>query len=101
MDLEEKSPPTSKIHVIDERCKGCALCMEYCPCGVLDMSEAFNRKGYHSPIVVERPACVACQFCEELCPEFAIYCTIGEAQGSRLKANAMWMHLHKFICTGC
>lgn len=79
LDLEEKSPPTGKIHVIEERCKGCALCVEFCPCGVLEMSEAFNRKGYHPPLVVEPAACVACQFCEEVCPEFAIYCVLEEA----------------------
>jgi 2-oxoglutarate ferredoxin oxidoreductase subunit delta len=86
LDLEEKSPPTGKIHVIEERCKGCALCVEYCPCGVLEMSEAFNRKGYHPPLVVEPAACVACQFCEEVCPEFAIYCVSEEAKGPRRKA---------------
>jgi 2-oxoglutarate ferredoxin oxidoreductase subunit delta len=50
------------------------------------MSEAFNRKGYHPPLVVEPVACVACQFCEEVCPEFAIYCVLEEAQGPRRKA---------------
>jgi 2-oxoglutarate ferredoxin oxidoreductase subunit delta len=50
------------------------------------MSEAFNRKGYHPPLVVEPAACVACQFCEEVCPEFAIYCVLEEAQGPGRKA---------------
>lgn len=85
LDLDEKSPPTGTIHLIEERCKGCSLCVEYCPCGVLEMSDAFNRKGYHPPLVVEPSACVACQFCEEVCPEFAIYCTVEEAQGPRLE----------------
>ncbi|MGD8229970.1 MAG: 4Fe-4S binding protein [Desulfobacteraceae bacterium] len=83
LDQEEKAPPTGTIHLIEERCKGCALCVEYCPCGVLEMSDAFNRKGYHTPLVVEPSACVACEFCEEVCPEFAIYCTVEQDQGLR------------------
>jgi 2-oxoglutarate ferredoxin oxidoreductase subunit delta len=38
------------------------------------MSDEFNRKGYHPPFVDEPEACVNCDYCEEVCPEFAIYC---------------------------
>lgn len=38
------------------------------------MSESFNRKGYHPPEVVKAGSCVNCNLCEQICPEFAIYC---------------------------
>jgi 2-oxoglutarate ferredoxin oxidoreductase subunit delta len=40
---------------------------------VLQMSKAFNPKGYHFPEVGDGSKCVNCHFCEALCPEFAIF----------------------------
>lgn len=80
LDLEQKSPPPAEIYIIENRCKGCGLCVEYCPRGVLKMSDKFNRKGYHPPFVAEPLECVGCHFCEEVCPEFAIYCILEESE---------------------
>ncbi len=74
LDREQSKPPIGEIHIIENRCKGCGLCVEYCPREVLKMSDSFNQKGYHPPYVTEPPGCVACGFCEEVCPEFAIFC---------------------------
>jgi 2-oxoglutarate ferredoxin oxidoreductase subunit delta len=54
------------------RCKGCALCIEYCPVQVLALSAGFNAEGYHYPIVAS-DGCIACQGCFAICPEFAIF----------------------------
>jgi len=62
-----------KVIVIEDRCKGCGFCIEFCPRDVLRVSTAFNKKGYHPPEVVDMSKCVNCHFCEVLCPEFAIY----------------------------
>ncbi len=75
LDKEGSRPSLWQVHIIEDRCKGCGLCVEYCPRQVLRMSEAFNRKGYHPPLVVDADGCLGCRFCEELCPEFAIFCT--------------------------
>ena len=61
------------VHILAERCKGCAFCVEYCPRDVLVMSEGFNRKGYHPPEVVKTGECVNCELCEMICPEFATF----------------------------
>jgi len=63
------------VTIIEERCKGCEFCIEYCPRNVLTMSSAFNVKGYHFPFVETADRCVNCHFCEALCPEFAIFVT--------------------------
>lgn len=68
-------PKKGKIHINKNRCKGCGFCVEYCPKDVLEMSDEFNPKGYHPPRVRDENACVYCQLCEVICPEFALYVT--------------------------
>jgi len=60
------------VHIVIERCKGCGFCVEFCPRGVLVVSESFNAKGYHPPEVIAPDACSACHLCELLCPDFAL-----------------------------
>ena len=73
LDQDRVVVPVGEIHLIVERCKGCELCVAYCPRDVLEMSDVFNAKGYHPPQVLDMQACVACGLCELLCPEFAIF----------------------------
>jgi len=68
--------PTStkgEIIIIEDRCKGCGFCIEYCPHKVLVFSKKFNIKGYHPPEITKPEVCVNCGFCRMICPEFAIY----------------------------
>lgn len=73
LDSERVRVPRGEVIVIDDRCKGCGFCVEYCPRDVLVLSESFNRKGYHPPEVVKLGECVNCNLCEMICPEFAIF----------------------------
>ena len=73
LDYEDIKIPRGKVSIIEDRCKGCSFCVEYCPRDVLEMSEHFNKKGYHLPYVKNPEDCVNCNFCEVICPEFAIY----------------------------
>ena len=73
LDLETVRIPRGDVIVIDDRCKGCGFCVEYCPRDVLILSGSFNRKGYHPPEVVAAGECVNCNLCEMICPEFAIF----------------------------
>jgi 2-oxoglutarate ferredoxin oxidoreductase subunit delta len=73
LDYEDIKVPKGNVFIIEDRCKGCSFCVEYCPCDVLEMSENFNKKGYHHPRVKNPDDCVNCNFCEVICPEFAIY----------------------------
>jgi 2-oxoglutarate ferredoxin oxidoreductase subunit delta len=74
LDIQQVKIPQGEIHLIIERCKGCEFCVQFCPRGVLQMSQEFNAKGYHYPEVVEAGQCVECDLCEVICPDFAIFC---------------------------
>jgi len=61
------------VVVIKDRCKGCLICVHFCPKHVLERGSEPNAHGY-IPVVVKRPeACIRCGKCELLCPDFAIY----------------------------
>lgn len=62
------------VHIKVEHCKGCELCIDYCPTKILAVSEDFNAKGYHYPVVAD-DNCIGCQACYMICPEFAIFST--------------------------
>ena len=47
-------------------CKGCRICVEFCPMNVLNLvDEKIN--------INSREDCVACGMCESLCPDYAIW----------------------------
>lgn len=66
MELMEKKKP---VVVVNERyCKGCHICVEFCPTSVFEM------RGFTA--VVKNPeACIACMQCELRCPDFAVTVT--------------------------
>ena len=39
LDYEDIKIPRGKVSIIEDRCKGCSFCAEYCPRDVLEMSE--------------------------------------------------------------
>ena len=59
--------------IIEERCKGCSYCIEFCPRKVLELSKQLNKIGIHPPRVKDSTLCVGCSVCEEICPDFAIF----------------------------
>jgi len=64
---------TKKIIKIDrDLCKGCGICIEYCPKDVLVGSDDLNRYDNHFPEVLCAQRCILCRRCELYCPDFAI-----------------------------
>ncbi|MBN1398280.1 MAG: ferredoxin family protein [Bacteroidetes bacterium] len=61
------------VVIIDERCKGCGFCIEFCPTKCLEFSSQYNSKGYHPPILARKDDCTGCNICGTVCPDFAIY----------------------------
>lgn len=61
-----------KIVVNIERCKGCALCVHFCPRQLIHLSDEFNSKGHHPAAFQESEECRGCTICAMMCPDVAI-----------------------------
>jgi 2-oxoglutarate ferredoxin oxidoreductase subunit delta len=62
----------SRILVDDEKCRGCGLCIVFCPRQVLAASTRFNHDGL-SPVEQQYPErCIGCATCALMCPHVAI-----------------------------
>jgi 2-oxoglutarate ferredoxin oxidoreductase subunit delta len=61
--------PRGRVTIFGLWCKGCSLCVEFCPAGVL----AFNDED--RPVVAHPEKCTACHWCDMHCPDLAIVIT--------------------------
>ena len=62
----------SKVIIDKEECKGCKLCIEFCPKDVLEISKTSNQKGYFPAQVANPENCTACGNCYTICPDVCI-----------------------------
>ncbi|MDR1622687.1 MAG: 4Fe-4S binding protein [Synergistaceae bacterium] len=62
------------IRIKADACKGCGICVAFCPVKVLEMSGGLNVRGVHFPVTVENGVskCTKCRICMIHCPDFAI-----------------------------
>ena len=59
-------PKTDSIDINREWCKGCGICVTFCPTQVLEL-DADNKS-----VVKRLEDCTACMMCELRCPDLAI-----------------------------
>lgn len=60
---------TGLVEISSDRCKGCALCVDSCPTGSLQISTEWNRLGYHPVEFLPGTGCTGCGVCFYACPE--------------------------------
>jgi 2-oxoglutarate ferredoxin oxidoreductase subunit delta len=60
------------IEIDKERCKGCALCIEFCAKDCISLSEELNLKGYLIAAFDDDKDCNGCRNCALMCPDVAI-----------------------------
>ncbi len=58
--------PRGRVTIFGTWCKGCGICIEFCPQGV------FETDGQGRPIVAYPEKCTACHWCDTHCPDLAI-----------------------------
>ena len=64
------------LDIAVDRCKGCGLCVEVCPKGILELDgSTVNELGYHPIRLTHAAACTSCALCARVCPDtvFAVY----------------------------
>ena len=70
LDATEKAAkrgPRGEVIIYAVWCKGCHICVEFCPPKVLAMDP-----GEDHPRIVAPEKCTACHFCDTHCPDLAI-----------------------------
>ncbi len=60
------------LTVDEDLCKGCGICVDFCPKKVFEPSQSISPRGYYIPVVRAQEDCTGCKLCELLCPELAI-----------------------------
>jgi len=60
------------IVIEKELCKGCELCVRFCPKEVIEMADGFNSKGSRFSSFVDNGVCTGCAICAKICPDVAI-----------------------------
>ncbi len=63
---EEVKEKKHEIVIIEKNCKGCEICVEFCPTKTLGMYMG-------KCVVVDLDKCIGCKMCEIRCPDFAIF----------------------------
>lgn len=69
----------STVTVFEELCKGCGLCVQFCPKQIIKLDDKTNRFGYHPAILTDQDKCNGCGFCYTVCPDIAIQVERGSA----------------------
>jgi len=64
--------PVTKLIVDEERCKGCELCLSFCPRGLLRLANRLNSQGFKPVELSGQDQCTSCALCARMCPETAI-----------------------------
>ena len=60
------------IEIDQKVCKGCQLCIFFCPKASIAQSDKVNDSGYLAAVFNKNSTCTGCAICALVCPEVAI-----------------------------
>lgn len=58
--------PLQTLYVVEEWCKGCGICVAFCPKNVLELKD-------NKVAIKNLEDCIQCGQCELRCPDYSIY----------------------------
>lgn len=61
-----------RIEIDQEMCKGCEICVSFCPKKVIGTSGKLNASGYLPAVFNDNGECTGCATCAVVCPEAVI-----------------------------
>ncbi|MBU1061411.1 MAG: 4Fe-4S binding protein [Candidatus Omnitrophica bacterium] len=62
-----------RIEIDREKCKGCELCIIYCPQTCIKQQDTVNKRGVHAVFFSDdNKKCTGCSFCAIVCPDLCI-----------------------------
>lgn len=75
-------------HVVEEKCDGCAYCVDPCPFKAIELVEYVDDAGQTKKrVVVDETACKGCGTCQATCPKAAIF--VWHYKTEQLRAMTM------------
>lgn len=64
---------TFEVRFDSDLCKGCGLCLKFCPKGILAFDTSYyNSIGVHPAYVKAGEKCIGCLSCALMCPDAVI-----------------------------
>jgi len=62
----------SKITINQDKCKGCLLCVNFCPKALIVKKDKLNKRGLNYVEFKDNGECLACMMCAVICPDCCI-----------------------------
>jgi len=60
------------IKINTNKCKGCLLCIEVCPKGLIEQAKELNSRGVKPAKTKSNQGCIGCGMCAIICPDVCI-----------------------------
>ncbi|MFO7461422.1 MAG: 4Fe-4S binding protein [Desulfatiglandales bacterium] len=83
MAKKSKRKKTEAIVIRKDLCKGCGICVAFCPTHVLELGED------EKATAVRIEECTACGLCEMRCPDLAIEVHAEAEKGAEKEAESL------------
>ena len=64
------------VKIDREKCKGCMLCVRFCPFRVLEAAQEVNKRGTKYAVAAHPDKCTGCGVCYIMCPDCAVEITV-------------------------
>lgn len=70
----------ARVTFDEERCKGCGICVKFCPRGIIVFADRINAMGFHPATVYEQERCAGCAICAWMCPDVVIEVAVEKGE---------------------